>query len=101
MGESGKGKGAYGGAGRGGLGKEGDRKSRDNFGGGATDDKRDTDAEVERGPGRRRWWPGWKGRESERERERKTYCVVYYESIKRELNKRLIFECRCDARDIE
>ena len=23
---------------------------------------------------------------------------VYYESIKRELNKRLIFECRCDAR---
>ena len=24
--------------------------------------------------------------------------VVYYESIKRELNKRLIFECRCDAR---
>ena len=22
---------------------------------------------------------------------------VYYESIKRELNKRLIFECRCDA----
>ena len=24
--------------------------------------------------------------------------LVYYESIKRELNKRLIFECRCDAR---
>ena len=24
--------------------------------------------------------------------------IVYYESIKRELNKRLIFECRCDAR---
>ncbi len=24
--------------------------------------------------------------------------VVYYESIKRELNKRLIFECRCDPR---
>ncbi len=24
--------------------------------------------------------------------------AVYYESIKRELNKRLIFECRCDAR---
>ena len=24
--------------------------------------------------------------------------VVYYESIKRELNKRLIFDCRCDAR---
>ena len=24
--------------------------------------------------------------------------VVYYESTKRELNKRLIFECRCDAR---
>ena len=23
---------------------------------------------------------------------------VYYESIKRELNKRLVFECRCDAR---
>ena len=23
---------------------------------------------------------------------------VYYESIKRELSKRLIFECRCDAR---
>ena len=24
--------------------------------------------------------------------------VVYYESIKRERNKRLIFECRCDTR---
>ena len=23
---------------------------------------------------------------------------VYYESIKREINKRLTFECRCDAR---
>ena len=26
------------------------------------------------------------------------WSFVYYESIKRELNKRLIFECRCDAR---
>ena len=26
------------------------------------------------------------------------WWVVSYESIKRELNKRLIFECRCDAR---
>ena len=26
------------------------------------------------------------------------FFFVYYESIKRELNKRLIFECRCDAR---
>ena len=25
-------------------------------------------------------------------------CFVYYESIKRELNKRLIFECRWDGR---
>ena len=25
-------------------------------------------------------------------------CVVYYESIKRELNIRLIYECRCDER---
>ena len=25
-------------------------------------------------------------------------AVVYYESMKRELNKRLIFECRCDTR---
>jgi hypothetical protein len=24
--------------------------------------------------------------------------VVYYETIKRELNKRLIYECRCDER---
>ena len=24
--------------------------------------------------------------------------VVYYESIKRELNRRLIYECRCDER---
>ena len=24
--------------------------------------------------------------------------LVYYESIKRELNKRLMFECLCDAR---
>jgi hypothetical protein len=24
--------------------------------------------------------------------------VVYYETIKRELNKRLIYECRCDSR---
>ena len=28
----------------------------------------------------------------------KTMILVYYESIKRELSKRLIFECRCDAR---
>ena len=27
-----------------------------------------------------------------------TYLVVYYETIKRELNKRLIYECRCDER---
>ena len=27
-----------------------------------------------------------------------TVFVVYYESIKRKLNKGLIFECRCDAR---
>ncbi len=27
-----------------------------------------------------------------------TIPVVYYESIKRELNKKLILECRCDAR---
>ena len=26
------------------------------------------------------------------------YTFVYYESIKRDLNKRLIFECRCDTR---
>ena len=26
------------------------------------------------------------------------FIVVYYESIKRELNKRLIFDSRCDAR---
>ena len=31
-------------------------------------------------------------------RPKKFFSVVYYESIKRELNKRLIFECRCDAR---
>ena len=24
--------------------------------------------------------------------------IVYFESIKREINKRLIFECRCDGR---
>ena len=28
----------------------------------------------------------------------KARAVVYYESIKRELNKRLIFDSRCDAR---
>jgi hypothetical protein len=28
----------------------------------------------------------------------KTRKFVYYESIKGEINKRLIFECRCDAR---
>ena len=28
----------------------------------------------------------------------KSFFFVYYESIKRELNKRLIFECRCDSR---
>ncbi len=27
-----------------------------------------------------------------------TYLVVYYETINRELNKRLIYECRCDER---
>ena len=26
------------------------------------------------------------------------FVVVYYESIKRELNIRLIYECRCDER---
>ncbi len=26
------------------------------------------------------------------------YLVVYYETINRELNKRLIYECRCDER---
>ncbi len=67
MGESGKDKGAYGGGARGGLEKEGDRKSRDKFGGGVTDGKRDTDAVVEKGPGRRKRWPRWEGRESERE----------------------------------
>ncbi len=25
-------------------------------------------------------------------------CIVYYESIKREVSKRLICECRCDVR---
>ncbi len=25
-------------------------------------------------------------------------CFVYYETIKRELSKRLIYECRCDDR---
>jgi hypothetical protein len=25
-------------------------------------------------------------------------CVVYYETIKREMNKRFIYECRCDER---
>ncbi len=27
-----------------------------------------------------------------------TYNDVYYESMKRELNKRLLLECRCDTR---
>ena len=31
-------------------------------------------------------------------RGRQEGIIVYYESIKRELNKRLILECRCDAR---
>ncbi len=29
---------------------------------------------------------------------RALFIVVYYETIKRELYKRLIYECRCDAR---
>jgi hypothetical protein len=33
-----------------------------------------------------------------RAKEKTNICVVYYETIKRELNKRLIYECRCDAR---
>ena len=28
----------------------------------------------------------------------KRWSVVYYETIKRKLNKRLIYECRCDTR---
>jgi hypothetical protein len=31
-------------------------------------------------------------------REHRTDGVVYYESIKREINIRLIYECRCDER---
>ena len=27
-----------------------------------------------------------------------TLFIVYYETIKRELNRRLIYECRCDER---
>jgi hypothetical protein len=30
--------------------------------------------------------------------EIQTFCVYYYESTKRELNRRLIYECRCDER---
>jgi hypothetical protein len=40
-------------------------------------------------------------KEANERRKRGTQYVtleVYYESIKRELNKRLIFDCRCDAR---
>ena len=32
------------------------------------------------------------------ERMKFLFILVYYESIKRELNKRLMFECWCDAR---
>jgi hypothetical protein len=34
----------------------------------------------------------------ERERETIVYECVYYETIKQELNRRLIYECRCDER---
>ena len=36
-------------------------------------------------------------RVGERKKERDRF-LVYYESLKRDLNKRLIFECRCDVR---
>jgi hypothetical protein len=31
-------------------------------------------------------------------RNQKSDLFIYYETIKRELNKRLIYECRCDER---
>ena len=34
----------------------------------------------------------------EMEEEERESLFIYYESIKRELNKRLILECRCDPR---
>ena len=35
---------------------------------------------------------------TEKARAKEVFVFVYYESIKRELNTKLIYECRCDER---